>query len=246
MDGTSLNAFTQKDVRNTVAIVSAVPGKVEAENYFYQSDIETENTTDVGGGLNIGYLDAGDYLDYYINVSEDGDYIVNYRTAALSETGQVQLHLIDENGNATLLQTVNFPSTGGWQIWATTTTQSITLPAGQHHIRVTITKPLFNMNWFEFTRVTSINISEEFEELKLFPNPGSGFFTLQCTLKEKQNLKIKVFNLAGQAVYSKVFHNVWQLNENIDLKGFPNGNYSLKFELENGNVFGKNIMIIAN
>lgn len=246
VDGTILTNFSLKDVQNTVAIIFSVPGKVEAEDYFYQSGIETENTTDDGLGKNIGYLDTGDYLDYYINVSQTGDYTVNYRTAAQSETGQVQLKIIDAGGNSTILQTVNFPSTGGWQTWATTTTQSISLPEGQHHIRVTITKPLFNMNWFEFTQVTAFADALKIEELILFPNPGTGYFTIQGTLKESQDVKIQVYNLNGQPVFSKLLKNIWQLHEVVDLEAFPNGNYYLKIELENGISIGKNIMKVGS
>jgi len=153
-DGTNLNGFVRKPVQNKVAIIHAIPGKVEAEDYVEQSGIQLENTTDAGGGQNIGFLDNGDYLDYFINVSQAGVYQVDFRTAAESEMGGVELQLIDNNGNATSLENLTFPATGGWQTWATTTA-SVSLPAGQLQLRVVIKRPLFNINWFEFTYLSA-------------------------------------------------------------------------------------------
>jgi len=149
-DGTDLNGFTKRPVQNKVTIIHSIPGRIEAEDYVVQSGIQLENTTDVGGGQNIGFLDNGDYLDYFINVAQAGTYEVNFRTAAESEMGQVELQLIDENGNARTLENLTFPATGGWQTWASTAA-SVALPAGQLQLRVVIKQPLFNINWFEFT-----------------------------------------------------------------------------------------------
>ena len=72
-DGTNLNGFTRRPVQNKVAIIHGIPGRVEAEDYFVQSGIQLENTTDVGGGQNVGFLDNGDYMDlsYYTLIRID-------------------------------------------------------------------------------------------------------------------------------------------------------------------------------
>jgi len=119
IDGTFLNKFNNKIVQNKVAIINAIPGQVEAEDYFEQSGIQLENTNDTGGGENIGFLDQGDFLDYYIDVKERGLYTVEYRTAALSEQGAVELALL-KDGEKTILDKTSFPSTGDWQNWTTT------------------------------------------------------------------------------------------------------------------------------
>ena len=240
-DGTLLNNFSQRDVKNTIAIIHPVPGKVEAEAFFYQSGIQLENTTDVGGGQNIGYLDVGDYLDYYVNVAQSGTYNVAYRTAALSESGEIQLQLIDANGGSTPLHTVSFPPTGDWQTW-TTTNKTASLPAGQHQIRVAITQPLFNLNWFEFTFLTSTEEAKEITDLKLFPNPGSGLFSLQGTLTHRQDLEINIHNFLGQTLISKKLKQVAKLNEALDLSAFPDGSYFVKIQTENGNVYTQKLV----
>jgi len=241
LDGTSLDVFNLKEVQNTVAIIHPVPGRVEAEEFFFQSGIQLENSTDVGGGQNIGYLDQGDYLDYYINVGQAGTYNVDYRTAALSEIGQIQLQLIDSDGSSTILHTVSFPSTGGWQTW-TTTSKTLDLPAGLLHIRLEITQPLFNMNWFEFALLTATDNPHIQANIKLFPNPGAGLFNLEGAIDHKQGVEIIIYNLLGQPVWKKSFPGVIQLRELINLQPFPAGYYMLMIRVEDGSVYTRKIV----
>ena len=49
------------------------------------SGVQTEGTSDTGGGLNVGFLDPGDWFEYTINVQTSGTYAVQYRVA--SQTG---------------------------------------------------------------------------------------------------------------------------------------------------------------
>lgn len=235
LDGTPLSAFTLEDVRNTVAVIHAIPGRVEAEGYFFQSGVQLENTTDAGGGQNIGYLDAGDYLDYYVNVAQEGIYAVDYRTAAESATGQIELQLIGANGETTLLHTVNFSPTGGWQTWRTTT-KSVFLPAGQHQFRIAITQPLFNMNWFEFSSLNSTEEPEQIRGLELYPNPGSGLFYLQGKLKEKQDVEITIYDILGQPIRQSTLNGVTHLQETVNLLAYPDGHYLLAIRLEDGTI----------
>jgi hypothetical protein len=223
-DGTLLNTFNQEHVENTIAIVHSVPGKIEAEDFFFQSGVVLENTSDAGGGQNIGYLDVGDYVDYYINVAESGFYKVYYRTAALSETGRIQLQLIDAEGNATALQTVNFPPTGGWQTW-TTTSKFADLEAGQHHIRLVVQAPNFNLNWFEFDLYNATNEAPIISDLSLFPNPTSGQANLVITLTEPRDISMEVVDILGRRVATRAYRQTSSISEVLDLTAWPEGIY---------------------
>ena len=244
-DGTPLSAFSLEDVRNRVAFVHPIPGRVEAEDFFFQSGIVLENTTDAGGGQNIGYLDAGDYLDYFINVAQAGIYAVNYRTAAQSATGQIHLQQIDANGNATLLHTVNFSPTGGWQTWRTTT-KSVYMPAGQYQIRIAITQPQFNMNWFEFSSPNSTEERISIAGLKVFPNPGSGLFHLQGVLDSQQNIGLAVYNILGQPILARRLNGIVRLQEPLALTGHPDGHYLVVLRMEDGTQYTLQLVKAGN
>jgi chitinase len=123
----------------------AVPGTLQAESYTAMSGIQTETTTDTGGGQNVGYIDAGDWLDYAVNVSTAGSYTLSFRVASLSGGGQVQLR----NAAGTSLGSVTVGATGGWQTWTTLTT-TVTLPAGAQTLRVYAVAGGFNLNYLTF------------------------------------------------------------------------------------------------
>ncbi|MBK6946991.1 MAG: carbohydrate-binding protein [Haliscomenobacter sp.] len=240
-DGTPLNLFSLETVKNNLIAIHSAPGKVEAEGFFFQSGTQLETTSDVGGGQNISYLDVGDYLDYYIDVAQAGTYPVHYRTAALQESGEVQMKIISPSGTASTLHTVRFPPTGGWQTW-TTTSATAELPAGRQHIRIVITKPLFNMNWFEFTLLTSTDEANNPQALTVFPNPGTGLFTLKGALAQKQNIEVEVHSLFGQSLFVKKRNKVKDFNETLDLSTYPAGIYFVIVRTENEEVFTQKVV----
>ncbi|WP_246120431.1 carbohydrate-binding protein [Cohnella terricola] len=126
-----------------------IPGKIEAENYSAMNGIQTEPTSDVGGGLNVGWIDVGDWLDYNVNVQTAGAYTVEYRVASIATTGQIQLR-----SGSTTLATTNVPNTGGWQNWQTVTA-NVTLSAGQQTLRLYASGYNFNINWLNFIAGTA-------------------------------------------------------------------------------------------
>ncbi len=56
---------------------------VEAECYLWMQGVETEDTSDVGGGKNVGYIDTGDWMAYSeVKIRSTGAYRVNTRLPA--------------------------------------------------------------------------------------------------------------------------------------------------------------------
>lgn len=161
-DNKQLSAFSDKLVNNTISFIHNIPGKIEAEHFFFQKGMEIENTSDVGGGFNIGSLDNSDYADYNINVQKSGTYNVTYRAAAdpaWSSGGQVELSLYDSNSNSyTFLQNLIIPATTGWQDWESTS-KAVNLDSGKYQIRLKILGGPFNLNWFSFDDSVSVGIS---------------------------------------------------------------------------------------
>ena len=126
--------------------------RIEAEQFAAQSGIQSEVTSDVGGGENIGYINNGDSSDYIINVTNNGTYSVSFRVASLLFGGTITL----TQGNV-VLASVDVPVTGGWQNWVTVETTAI-LTAGPATYRLEYSgsgRHLFNVNWFELTAVDS-------------------------------------------------------------------------------------------
>jgi len=101
----------------------SVPGIIEAEAYNTMFGVQTEATTDVGGGLDVGYIDPNDWVEYDINVTKTASYDFTFRTASLANGGSLYLQI----DGVTVSPNAAFPVTGGWQIWTNTQLQSIPL-----------------------------------------------------------------------------------------------------------------------
>jgi hypothetical protein len=136
-------------VANSVVVYPSIPGTIQAEAYTAMFGIQTETTTDTGGGLNVGYTEAGDWMDYAVNVETAGTYTVSFRVASQVTTGKIELR----NSAGTTLATLTQGSTGNWQTWVT---QSVTanLAAGNQTLRIYYTGAGLNINWIQFTATT--------------------------------------------------------------------------------------------
>jgi hypothetical protein len=123
----------------------ALPGKIEAESYDAMSGVATEATSDTGGGLNVGWIDTNDWMDYNVNVQTAGSCRIDYRVASPNATGMVDFRV-----NGTTLATTAIPNTGGWQVWTTIST-NVSLSAGTQTIRLFASVGGWNINWFQGT-----------------------------------------------------------------------------------------------
>jgi hypothetical protein len=123
---------------------------VQAENYSSMAGVQTENTTDTGGGLNVGWIETGDWMSFSsITIPASGSYRVEYRVASPNSTGQLSLDL---NGGATVLGYLAIPNTGGWQNW-TTISHTVTINAGTYNFGIYAQAGGWNINWWRITKL---------------------------------------------------------------------------------------------
>lgn len=144
--GASASSDVAVTVNGTSSVSPSASLRIEAENYSSMSGIQTENTSDDGGGQNVGWQDNGDWMDYSVNMSSAGSYTVNFRVATMFTGAQFQLR----SASGTVLTTVTVPNTGWFQSWQTVSAQ-VTLPSGQQTLRIVTTQANggWNINWFE-------------------------------------------------------------------------------------------------
>lgn len=245
-DGTALEHFQLEDVLNTLDVVHEIPGRIESESFSFQSGVELESTSDTGGGENVGYLDAGDVLEYKVNVTSEGGYLVGFRTASLDGTGGVLVRLIKDNGQVIYVCQADFEPTGGWQDWVTHT-ETANLDTGAYTLRVEITDAPFNMNWIEFSYEGGDEEEEEEEEegslvgfafnnIITYPNPAVDQITIAYSVFLSQDLTLSIYDSRGRPVYGKVFEEVSVIEEPLNLSGLSMGLYNVFIQKENGEV----------
>ncbi len=200
LDGGMLNSFSEKSVyvyANETEYFT-IPGKIEAEDYYAMSGIDTENTSDAGGGLNVGWIDSGDWMDYFLSIPSNGTYKIDFRIASLSEAGQITLKLDDET-----ISTISLPITGGWQVWQTASV-NCTLTAGIKQFRILASEGGFNINWFEISTSTLVmhegEIPSEYRLLQNYPNPFNPNTTIKFNIPEFASVKLTVYDLLGREI----------------------------------------------
>lgn len=123
--------------------------QIEAESYTSNNGVGLENTADTGGGQNVGWIDANDWIAFAnINFPSSGNYKVEYRVASPSGA---KLSL-DLNAGSIQLGQVVIPATGGWQTW-TTVSQTVSISAGTYSVGVFAVTGGWNINWVKFTKL---------------------------------------------------------------------------------------------
>lgn len=125
------------------------PIQIEAESYANMFGVELENTSDNGGGQNVGWIDAGDWMVWDVNIPTAGTYTVQYRVASATGGGSIQF---ERAGGGLTYGTINVPNTGGWQNW-TTISHNVTLAAGQQQVAIYASAGGYNLNWLRLVRV---------------------------------------------------------------------------------------------
>jgi endonuclease/exonuclease/phosphatase family metal-dependent hydrolase len=107
---------------------------------YRSTDVDIERCSE--GGYNVGWIAAGEWLNYTVNVPSSGTYTLAFRVASPSGGGQLRalFNGDDKTGG------VAIPATGGWQAW-TTVSRTVTLSAGTQVMRLVVDSPGFNLNW---------------------------------------------------------------------------------------------------
>jgi hypothetical protein len=212
--------YCQMPVHDETHVVP-VPGRLEAENYNLMQGILLERTLDQTGFANVGYIDAGDWLEYRIHVQTDTVFPVYFRIASTS-SGSFQV-MID--GVNTITQ--NFTNTGGWQNW-TTLENSFPITAGEHQFRIVASTPGFNINWFQVGDVVSSDgdLPHNNGELKVYPNPAS--HAVRVVTNDPGECIVQLMDITGRLVLRKAL----PVPGEINVSALDPGVYLLHLETE--------------
>ena len=187
--------------------VAVIPGKIEAENYdiggnrftFYDKDSENqgkayrEDAVDIESiddaacgtvsckGFAVGYTQAGEWLEYSVNVESDAELTLTANVATASETAGFQLFM-DGKAITDSIKVAKIDTT--WKVYKEIEVGTVKLEKGEHVLRILITGAYVNIDWLQFTdpnttRIESRPVSREVhlsrlgsETLKVFSMTG--------------------------------------------------------------------------
>lgn len=148
--------------------IAEIPGKIEAENFdvpgtgkanksYYENDSDDRGETNYreGTGVDIykkatgyvvGYNEEGEWLEYSVNVKEAGDYTMFASVATSNSTSSFSLSLDGEE----LVEKVALSGTSFDEF--AKVKANVTLPAGEHILRMTVTGSWFDIDYFNFAK----------------------------------------------------------------------------------------------
>jgi glucose/arabinose dehydrogenase len=95
-------------------------------------DVDIQAASDAGGGYNVGWMTAGEWLAYSVDVTATGTYAIEARVAASGAGGTFH---IEVNG-ADVTGPMGIPDTGSWQTWTTIVKAGVSLQGGRQTWRL--------------------------------------------------------------------------------------------------------------
>lgn len=209
-----------------------LPGIIEAEDYDnggpgiayydtsggnaggeYRNDENVDLQTCSSGGYNLGWTEAGEWLEYSVNVTKGGTYSIEALITSQYTGGSFTLYSGDSQ-----IAAFDFEATGGWQTWLPKTSGMFTLNEGTQIIRINIDKNGFNLDSLKFT------IHEPGEQ-KPFPDPENP--AVIPGLIEVENYDQGGQNIAYYDTSPGNSGGAYRTNEDVDLQTCNAGGYNL-------------------
>lgn len=219
-------AYSDKSYKN----VGGAGGGATNNGYVYRNDgVDIEACSDaVSNGYNVGWIEAGDWMSYTVNIKIPGTYIVRARVAGGSAGGKIILRL----DGVVQGYTVDVPATGGWQSWKTIALPKTALPAGIHTLKIQCPTEGFNLNYLEFELETVDVERDNSRPLKFgleqnYPNPFNPSTTISYSLASEGYVSLKVFDLLGNEISTLVneVKPAGNYRANFNATGLPSGIY---------------------
>jgi len=200
-DGGVVSLFNDEPVinfRKFGSVLNSIPGRIEAEDYIDMFGIQTETTNDYGGGLNVGWIDDGDWIEYDCDLAATGSYLGVFRVASESQGGSFKFIL-----DGVEKFSITVPITNGWQNWKTIS-NFMDLEKGRSRVRLFVEKGGFNLNWFEFTIITDTDRNEkkshDFMLNQNYPNPFNPSTNITYSIDKKDFVRLAVYDVLGKEV----------------------------------------------
>ena len=186
---------------------SGTPGGGNSGRSYRNDGVDIEVSTDPEGfEYNVGFTERLEWLEYTVDVLEDGVYEIAVRGASNTggtRTGADILFFMDGDR----IGEVEVGNTGGWQNWVTRQTRTPELKAGSQRIfRVAFVDREVNLNRMTFRKVSAVNVEGdqaviESELLSTYPNPFTEVVNISFSTIETVSASAVLYDVLGRQVY---------------------------------------------
>ena len=118
-------------------------------------DEYVDTVLDSTEGMNVGWITAGEWLEYSVDVKTSGTYSVDIRYTCGNPSGGGPMHF--ELDGQVVGNPISFSTTSYWDRWSTMIVREIPLPAGKHILRVYAYDGEFNLGKMIFSRTGDLD-----------------------------------------------------------------------------------------
>ena len=211
------------------------------QGYEYRNDgVDIQRSEDPEGfEYNVGWIETTEWLTWTVQIETAGIYDIEFRVAAdQADNGGILYLALD---NERIGSNVTVPVTGGWQSWQSVWLRDVTLPAGEHVLRMNVRNGGFNLNRMNFT-LTEATSAEQADEIPqgmqlegAWPNPFSGEVNLAFRTDRPVRARLEMVDMLGRTVYvhsPEAFgtgEHTWSVRPDL-----PPGMYFSRLFLEDG------------
>lgn len=178
--------------------------RLEAET-FYDSYSASDQIILENNNTTVGNLRVGSYLLYKISTSKDAAYdLVINANANTDQANAFQLYVDDQ---LILDNTMTVPGQGDWTTFKELSLGTVSIPAGEHILKLLAKTKDFNLDWYEFT----VNEDAEYVAPKdpepAAPNVGTGALleegAVKVTMSSSENSGSMDWYAANQKIENK-------------------------------------------
>ena len=219
----------------------SIPGIIEAENYdfagtedasYFDKDMEnkgdanfrTEEGVDIvktDSGFAVGYTEAGEWIEYSINVQKSGDYQLSFKVSSGNETSSLRFAVNQHYITDTI--PIAKTSEEDWNTYKEISYGSVHLDSGLQILKLEITGSFFNIDWLKFSEINSEtenetslfqrNFQQSEENYKIFDLKGNYLGHLKAKSISEIKTKAKTFikNTGVYFIKNEIFGNVFKM-----------------------------------
>jgi endoglucanase Acf2 len=244
-----------------------IPARIEAENYdeggqnVAYSDMEENNIgqayrpeegVDIisGGsnGFNVYWMVDSEWLEYTIEVPEDGLYDITPYLTTVPGFGDFRILV----NNVDISGTVSVPATGSWDSWTPFPIEAVSLSAGTKILRFEVSSEtdtegwLYSLDYIDISEsnATSTNpdpVPGSFELEASYPNPFNPTSRIAYSIPEDMPVLLEVYSVSGQHVATLVDgeRSAGRHITEFDGQSFASGVYIYRLKTPKGSLSGK-------
>ena len=224
----SLEAEDYDEGGQNVAYNDTSPGN--SGGVYRTDDVDIEAKPTASNGYAVTHFKGNEWMQYTFQVDSAGVYTFNLIAANQNQDSSI----VDVEINGVLYEDFIVTRTFDWNVFLPSSIPNIVLNEGENVVRITQRMSLSSRpDKLEFVSDIQLVNTEEtlIPKTIIYPNPGSGIFTIQTTA---QNLKYAVISLEGKMLQQGI------LTQNkINLSNYPKGIYFLQLSSDNGTAVKK-------